>query len=254
MRLADKVAVVTGAASGIGRATAVRFAREGARLVLGDVHEPGLAETVAEIEAGGGTAVALRCDVTVEADVRRLVGTAVERFGRLDVMVNNAGVGHLPLPVGDLPLEEFLRAVRVNLVGVFLGCKHAAPVMARQGGGSIVNMASVLGVVGARWLGAYNASKGAVIALTRNVAVDYAEYGVRCNCICPGLIETPLVEPFKALGLWDAIVRQHLLKRPGRPEEVAQAALFLASDESSFITGTALFVDGGFTAGGFTAV
>ena len=248
MRLEGKVAIITGAASGIGRATAIRFAQEGARVLGADVNKDGLEVTVATIRDAGGIAEAVPCDVSVEDDVRRLVQTALDLDGRLDVMVNNAGIGNPPLPLGEMPLEEWERTLATNLRGVFLGCKHAAPVMARQGGGSIVNTASVAGVLGARLMGPYNAAKGGVVTLTKNVAVDYGESGVRCNCVCPGLIDTPLAQPIKEWGLWEQVVQRHTLRRAGRPEEVAAAILFLASDDASFITGTALFVDGGLTA------
>lgn len=248
MRFKDKVVIVTGAASGIGRASAIRFADEGGQVVAADVDAEGLDETVQAIGKAGGRAVAVPCDVGVDGDVRRLVDGAVSAHGRLDVVFNNAAIANQPAPIGEMTVADFERTIGTNLTGVFLGCKYAAPVMAGQKSGAIVNCGSVLGLVGRRMFGAYSASKAGIATLTKNVALDYGHLGVRCNCVAPGLIDTNIVKPYKELDLWDRVVRQHILKRPGRAEEVASAVLFLASDEASFITGTTLYVDGGFTA------
>ncbi len=240
MRLQDKVALVTGAGLGIGRAIALEFAREGAKVLVAELDESAGRAVADEIGAAGGDARFQRCDVAQEEEVRAAIQAAVDAFGRLDIMVNNAGVAQ----------PEWDTTVAVNLSGVYYGCKHAAETMAAQGGGVIINLASVLGLVGiGAGADAYVATKHGVVGLTRNFAIAYAQRGVRVNCLNPGWIETSMTR-----GLMDnEAVRQQLMGqtpmgRTGRPEEVAKAALFLASDESSFVTGAPLIVDGGWTA------
>ncbi|MGQ9572625.1 MAG: SDR family oxidoreductase, partial [Dehalococcoidia bacterium] len=253
MRLRDKVALVTGSGSGIGKATALLFGREGAKVMSVDLNGDTARATASEITAAGGQADSLQADVSVAADVERMIGTTVERFGRLDVLVNNAGI-EVIMPIVQVPEEMWDRLIDVNLKGVFLGCKYAIPQMIRQGGGAIVNTASIAGLRGFATFGTYSASKGGVVLLTKTLAVEYARFNIRINCVCPGIIRTPMVdrgllavpEPEAALERFE---QAHPMGRLGEPEEVAQAMLFLASDEASFITGVPLPVDGGIYAG-----
>jgi NAD(P)-dependent dehydrogenase (short-subunit alcohol dehydrogenase family) len=252
MRLADRVCVVTGGGSGIGRAVAELFAREGARLVVADIDEAAARSAADEARALGAGAQALRVDVAEASDVARMVETAVQAFGRLDVLVNNAGYG-LPGTVLDTNEEEWDRLMAVNVKGVFLACRRAIPVMRDQGGGVIVNMASTASSVGLRNRAAYVASKGAVAALTRALALDHVGDNIRVNCVAPGTVETPYFDPIYAASndpaaLREAMAARQAMNRFGRPEEIAPAVLYLACDESSFATGTMLTVDGGMTA------
>ena len=241
MRLRDKTALITGAGSGIGRAIALEFAREGAKVLVAELNEVTGQAVVDEIGAAGGEARLHGCDVTKEAAVQATIQAAVDAFGRLDIMVNNAGVGR----------SDWDTTLAINLSGVYYGCKHAAETMAAQGGGSIINLASVLGLVGvgASEVDPYVAAKHGVVGLTRNFAITYASRGVRVNCLNPGFIETPMTrELTENAAVRQQIERQTPMGRWGRPEEVAKAALFLASDEASFVTGAPLIVDGGWTA------
>jgi NAD(P)-dependent dehydrogenase (short-subunit alcohol dehydrogenase family) len=252
MRLQDKATLITGAGSGIGRAMAVLFAREGARIVAADVSLPGADETARMIRDAGGDAVAVACDVTVSEHVRGAVETCVARFGRIDVLCNNAGVGSTQTLV-DTPEELWDRCFDVNVKGVYWGCKHAIPIMAEQGKGTIVNTASVAGLVGIPNRAAYCASKGAVVTLTKALAVDHVGQGIRVNCVCPGTVDSPwvgrlLADSGDAVAARLALEARQPMGRLGTPEEVALAALYLASDESSFVTGTALIIDGGIAA------
>ena len=248
MRLQGKVAIVTGGASGIGRATAELFAVEGAMVVIADMDEAGGQATVAALVDRGAGAEFVRTDVRHRADVQRLVARAVERFGRVDILVNNAGVNILG-DVVEVADEEYDLMMDTNVRGTFLCTKFVLPHMRAAGGGVIVNVASVAALVGARRNVVYDASKGAVLNMTRALAVDHAPDGIRVNCICPGLVDTPMTQRWLAgQENPDQIQRYGLLQRPARPEEIAQAILFLASDMSSYMTGGYLAVDGGFLA------
>jgi meso-butanediol dehydrogenase/(S,S)-butanediol dehydrogenase/diacetyl reductase len=254
VRFQDKVVVVTGAGSGIGKATALAFGREGAKMMAADIDLAAAQATAEQIKSADGQAEALQVDVSVAADVERMVTTAVERLGRLDVLVNNAGV-FFQLPVVLAPEEQWDWLMSINLKGVFLGCKYAVPQMIREGKGAIVNTASIAGLRGFGGYGTYGAAKGGVVQLTKALAVEVARVGVRVNCVCPGIIETAMLDRGVAeMGLDRTAFVQlagaaHPMGRIGRPEEVAAAILFLASDDASFITGIALSVDGGLWAG-----
>ncbi len=247
-RLRGKVAIVTGAGSGIGRATALRFAAEGAKLVVNDVNGEAAARVVKEIEAAGGSAVAFPADVADARAVEALVREATSRFGRLDVLVNNAAAV-IPGPVEAIGDADWRRTQSVTLDGVFHGIRAALPVMAAQGGGSIINIASGAAVAGEPGLGAYGAAKAAVVNLTKTAAVENAARGVRVNTILPGPIETPpLLAAVEATGGRAGWERQIPCGRLGRPEEMAAVALFLASDDASYVHGAAIVADGGVAA------
>jgi NAD(P)-dependent dehydrogenase (short-subunit alcohol dehydrogenase family) len=251
-RLAGRVALVTGAASGIGRAVAIRFAAEGARVVVStdaDIH--GAEETIQAIERTGGDAAFVRADVSSAEDVRRLVSETVARFGRLDCAVNNAGITGPTLPTAELEDDDWDRITAVNLKGAFLCLKYEIRQMLSQGnGGAIVNLSSVAGLVGSRINSAYCASKHGVVGLSRKAAIDYAAVGIRVNAVCPGLIQTPMVDRLHG-GDPVRIAAMTALEPVGRfgsPEEAAAAIVWLCLPESSFVTGIAMPVDGGFLA------
>ena len=258
MRLKEKVALITGAASGIEKATSVLFGQEGAKVMCVDINGEGAERVAHQIADTGGEAASLTVDVAKEEDVKRMVREAVERWGRLDTLYNNAGIA-TGGPVTQVQEEEWDRTIDINLKGVFLGCKHAIPEMLKQGGGAIVNTASDAGLRGTAWLSTYCASKGGVVLLTKSLAVEWAQQGIRVNCVCPGVIRTPILDPFiergqalfgdSAEAAWERLGQMHPIGRVGKPEEVARAVMFLASDEASFITGVALPVDGGLEAG-----
>lgn len=252
-QFAGKVALVTGGASGIGRATALAFAREGAKVVVADVSAEGGEETVHQIRAAGGDAMFVRTDVSNSADVQNMVKVTVDTFGRLDYAFNNAGIEGALAPTADYPEEVWHRVIGTNLGGVFRCMKYEIPQMIKQGGGAIVNNASVLGLVGFANAPAYTAAKHGVVGLTKVTAVEYAQSGIRINAVCPGFIETPMVmERGVAAGknreVYEQIAALSAMKRMGKPEEIAAAVIWLCSDAASYVTGTALTVDGAYTA------
>lgn len=245
MKLEGKTAIITGAGSGIGRATAVLFAKEGAKVVVADINPDGGEQTVRLIAEAGGTAIFVPVDVARARDVEAMIGQCLREYGGLNVLHNNAYWAPVDRPLVDTTEEEWDRTVDVTLKGVFLGCKYAIPEMVARGGGVIINTASTAGLAASPAFAAYMAAKGGVVQVTRSVALDYGP-GIRCNAIAPGIIETPATRDLLA----DPGVRQRMLSRCpvgriGQPEDIARAALYLASDDSSFMTGHILVVDGG---------
>ena len=249
MRLQGKVAIITGGARGQGEAEARMFAREGAKVVFGDVLDDEGRQVEADIAAAGGEAVYVRLDVTDEDSWREAVGTAVSRFGKVDILVNNAGIASWNAG-DDASVEEWDRIMAVNAKGVFLGTKAVVPAMRAAGGGSIINISSISGMVGQTNIHpGYNASKGAVRILTKSTAVQHAAEGIRCNSIHPGPVKTPMTERSWSNPEWlQATERRTPLGRYAEPDEIAYGVLFLASDESSFMTGSEVVIDGGMTA------
>jgi NAD(P)-dependent dehydrogenase (short-subunit alcohol dehydrogenase family) len=253
MKLEQRVAVITGAGSGIGRAMALLFAREGARILAADLNGGAAEETAAIVTGAGGTCHPFAVDASQPEQVRAMIEQALATYGRVDILCNNAGIGSTT-DVVDCEPDEWDRVMTVNVKSVYLGCKFAIPHMLEQGSGVIINTASVAGMVGIVKRASYCASKGAVIALTRQVAVEYVTRGIRVNCLCPGTVDSPWVERLLQQADDRVAARQALearqpMGRLGTPEEVAAAALYLASDDAAFITGTGLVIDGGWTAG-----
>jgi NAD(P)-dependent dehydrogenase (short-subunit alcohol dehydrogenase family) len=254
-RVEGKVALVTGGASGIGRATALTFAREGAKLVVADMNEEGGHQTVHMITEQGGEAIFVQVDVTSANAVEAMISKTVETYGRLDCAHNNAGISGFGIAgdaytlTAEYPEERWHQVIAVNLTGVWLCMKYEIPQMLHQGGGTIVNTASAAGLVGTRGTSAYVASKHGVVGLTKTAALEYAQQGIRVNCVCPGVIETPMT----ARGLSDPerrarIIAMEPIGRVGTPEEVAEAVVWLCSDAASFVTGHTMTIDGGFVA------
>jgi NAD(P)-dependent dehydrogenase (short-subunit alcohol dehydrogenase family) len=252
-KLDGKVAVITGSASGIGRASAVRFAGEGAAVVIADLNSEGGEAAVRDCKEHGGRAVFQKADVASEPEVKALVERAVKEFGRLDVIFNNAGLGGAVGTIEEITGDNWDRTLVILLKSVFLGMKYSVPEMRKVGGGSIISTASVAGLAGGRGPHAYSAAKAAVVNLTRSVALEVGKDRIRVNCICPGGINTPLI--YNRLPGGQQVGEQFLaqlqaIPRAGHPEDIAAMALFLASDDSEWVTGQAMVVDGGLTAGG----
>jgi NAD(P)-dependent dehydrogenase (short-subunit alcohol dehydrogenase family) len=249
-RLFGKVAIITGGANGMGRTTALLFAREGAKVVVGDIDAQAGASLVAEAKAAGGELLYLRCDVSKEADVVHLVAHAETSFGKLDTIFNNAGIEQPATPSAELSEEIFDRVIGINLKGTFFGCKHAIPALMRNGGGTIVNNSSVAAFANVGGNLSYAASKGAVMSLTRVLAIEYAAHGIRANAINPGVIDTAMnmrnrARAADADGWTTRALAAIPMGRMGTGLEIAETVLYLASDQSSFVTGIGLVIDGG---------
>lgn len=245
-----KVALVTGAGSGIGRETALAFARAGAKVVVSDIVVEGGEETVRMIQSEGGEATFVKCDVAQDADVKALIAKVVETYGRLDCAHNNAGIEGMAGPCVQCTEENWDRTISINLKGVFLCCKYEIPEMLKNGGGAIVNTSSVAGLVGFPGIPAYTASKHGVAGLTKTIALDYAQQNIRCNAVCPGVIDTPMIDRFTGGDpeAMKAMEATEPIGRLGMPSEIADTVVYLCSDKASFVTGIAMPVDGAFVA------
>ncbi|RAP77671.1 SDR family NAD(P)-dependent oxidoreductase [Paenibacillus montanisoli] len=250
MRLQNKVILITGSGSGIGKSTALLFAREGAKLVINDLSEQHGTETVREIQEAGGEAIFIRADVTNPAEVSAMVDRVIATYGVIDVLFNNAGISGVGV-LHEIEPETWDRVMNVNIRGVFLPSKYVIPHMIERRSGSIINMSSCIAEIGLARRASYAATKGAVLALTKSMQVDYAQYNIRVNALLPGTIMTPFVENYLKTSYADpaaaieGLKKRQLSEELGLPEDVAKAALFLASDESSFVMGAPLYVDGG---------
>ena len=249
-QLDGKVALITGAGSGIGRASALAFAREGARVAVADIVVEGGEETVRMVQEAGGEAFFIKVDVANAADVEAMVNTVVDTYGRIDCAYNNAGIEGRLASTDAYPEDVFDKVIAINLTGVWLCMKYELPHMLKQGSGAIVNTASGAGLIGVAGMSAYVASKHGVVGLTKTAALEYAKSGIRVNAVCPGLIQTPMVERITAEQpqLGEALVAAEPIGRTGKPEEIAESAVWLCSDAASFVTGHAMSVDGGFVA------
>ncbi len=249
-QLDGKVALITGAGSGIGRASALAFAREGAKVAVADIVVEGGEETVRMVKEAGGEAFFIQVDVSNAAEVEAMVNTVVDTYGRIDCAYNNAGIEGRLASTDEYPEDVFDKVIDINLTGVWLCMKYELPHMLKQGSGAIVNTASGAGLIGVAGMSAYVASKHGVVGLTKTAALEYAKSGIRVNSVCPGLIQTPMVERLTAdqPQLGEALVAAEPVGRTGKPEEIAESVVWLSSDAASFVTGHAMSVDGGFVA------
>jgi len=249
MRLKDKVMIITGGGSGIGRGTAILCAREGAKVIITGRHMDKLEGTAAEIRKENGAIECIQMDIAKEEDVKALMDYVYEKYGRIDVLYNNAGIFNTcRYKVADVSVEDFDLQMSVNLRGTFMCCKYVIPYMQRQGGGSIINCSSISGHIGQGNNGVYNATKGGIEMLTKNIAIDYGHDHIRCNTVCPGYVEIEFNKEQFATQL-DKIVSLHPCGRPGYPADLGYAVVYLASDESQWVTGASFMIDGGYTCG-----
>jgi len=246
--LKDKVAIVTGAGAGIGKAIAMLYAKEGAKVVVSDINEENGNNVVNDIIKNGGQAHFVKADSSSVADNENLVKATVEKYGRLDIACNNAGIGGPAQPTGEYDIEQWNKVINVNLNGVFYGCRYQLEQMVKNGGGNIVNIASIHGTVAAPMSSAYTATKHAVVGLSKNIAAEYATQNIRCNAVGPGYILTPLLEANLTDEMQQAIASKAPINRLGEASEIAELVLFLSSDRASFITGSYYIADGGYTA------
>ncbi len=243
-KLDGKVALITGAGSGIGRATALLFAEEGAKVAVADRAPAGGQETARMIKDSGGEAIFIKADVSKAADVERMVKTTADTYGRIDILYNHAGINSPIAPIAELTEEDWDLVLNTNLKSVFLGTKYTIPVMLKQGGGIIINTASIMGMCAQTYISPYCASKAGIILFTKATSVEYSKHNIRANCICPGFITTPMTEPWLP-----SVQMDHTPPgKAGQPENIAKAALYLASDDSAYVTGSSLVVDGGYSA------
>ncbi len=249
-QLDEKVALITGAGSGIGRASALAFAREGAKVAVADIVVEGGEETVRMVKEAGGEAFFIKVDVSNATDVEAMVNTVVDTYGRIDCAYNNAGIEGRLASTDEYPEDVFDKVIDINLTGVWLCMKYELPHMLKQGSGAIVNTASGAGLIGVAGMSAYVASKHGVVGLTKTAALEYAKSGIRVNAVCPGLIQTPMVERITAdqPQLGEALVAAEPVGRTGKPEEIAESVVWMCSDAASFVTGHAMSVDGGYVA------
>ncbi|RLL46856.1 SDR family oxidoreductase [Oceanobacillus piezotolerans] len=241
----DKSVIITGGGSGIGKTTAIRLAKEGARVMVTDINVDSAHETTKIIKENNGISEALEVDVTKVEDIKMMIKKTVDVFGNLDTLINNAGISNPETLLHKTDEETWNKVIDVCLNGVYLGMKYAIPELIKNGGGTIINTSSIAGIKGQKFLSAYSAAKSGVIAITKTTALEYGKYGIRVNAIAPSIIDTPIVDGWKESHKWEILSTANALRRIGQPEEVAETILFLASDKSSFITGRTLAIDGG---------